>query len=185
MPAFAPGATFLGGGPGTALGSQGTDTPIIPVPAGYGYLFLYHYIAGYSNTGVAIYRFGTTETAVDTGTTYSCFTSHWITTATVQTSNNRISQTGVWVANDAVTSGRRGQANIYNPNGGPKDITVQTVTYGAQNPTTAATAQSTQSVCTGTWWNNGQIRSVRLNAGTGSNLVAGSYISVYGIPGLG
>lgn len=183
MPAFSPGAVFIGGGPSTALGAQATDTPVIPIPAGMGYLFIYYYIAGYSNSGVAILRLGTTETAVDTSTTYSCFTSHWIVTATVQASVSRVSQTGLWVANDAATNGRRGQVSIYNPNGGPKNATFQTVTYGAQNPTTAATAQSTQSVCTGSWWNNAQVRSVRLNAGTGSNLIAGTYISVYGIPG--
>lgn len=185
MPTTLPGARFIGGGPSTALVAQATDTPIIPVPPGYGWLFIYFYIAGYSNTGVALIRFGTTSTAVDTGTTYSEMTSHWITTATVQASTARTAQTGIWVANDAVTTGRRGQVEVFNPSGGPKQCKVQTVTFGAQSPTTSATAPTTQSVCTGDWWNNAQVQSVRMNAGTGANLLTGSYVSVYGIPGTG
>jgi hypothetical protein len=182
MPAFAPGATFLG--ESVPLAANATDTPIVPIPPGYGWLFIYFYIAGYSNSGVAIMRFGTTPTAVDTGTTYSVFTSHWIVAATVQASNSRVSQTGIWVANDAVTTGRRGQMSVYNPNAAPKNVVVDTVTFGAQNPTAAATAMTTQSRSVGSWFNNAQIQSVRMNGGTGVNLTTGSFITVYGIPGV-
>jgi hypothetical protein len=181
MPAFAPGATFLGAS--TPLAAQGTDTPVVSFPAGYGMLFVYFYIAGYSNTGVAILRTGSTAGSVDTGTNYSIFTSHWITTATVQTSNARASQTGLWVANDATTNGRRGIATIWNPSTAPSTCIIDTVTYGVQNPTTAASTLSTQSRSVGSWFSNAQAVSIRLNAGTGSNLTSGSFISVYGIPG--
>lgn len=183
MPAFAPDATFLG--TSTPLASSATDTPVVSFPAGYGMLFVYFYIAGYTGSGVALLRAGTTAGSVDTGTNYSIFTSHWITTATVQTSNARSSQTGFWVANDATTSGRRGIATIWNPNNSPSTCSIETVTYGAQTPSTAATTLSTQSRSVGSWFNNAQAVSIRLNGGTGSSLLTGSFISVYGIPGTG
>lgn len=180
MPLTIPGAVFLGAT--VPLAANAADTPVIVFGPGYGHLFIYHYIAGYaSGGGIALLRFGT-STTVDTGSNYSSFTSHWIVAATVQASVSRVSQTGLQVANDSTNNGRRGLHQVFNPAGAPKMADTRTVTWGAQNPAAAATAMVTQSVCQGTWWQNSQAQCVALNGG-GVNLLAGSFISVYGIPG--
>jgi hypothetical protein len=182
VPAFRPDAVFLGAS--TPLASNATDTPVVVFGPGWGHLFIYHYIAGYSSGGsIALLRFGT-ATTVDTGTNYSSFTSHWITTATVQASTSRVSQTGIQVANDSTTNGRRGQHEIYNPSGSPKSCDSRTITFSAQTPVAASTAMATQSVCQGFWWNNAQAQCVAMNGG-GVSLLTGSFIAVYGIPGTG
>jgi hypothetical protein len=163
----------------SVLASGATDIGPIIIPSGYGYLQVAFYIAGYSASQIAQIRLGTGAT-VDTGTTYSSFSNHFTTVFGGGTSN--ASTTGIRVANDAMTNGRRGIAQIHNPSGQNKIIAVQTVSYSAQNPT-AASAMASQSNVTGAWFNTAQALSVGLNSGGAGTLLTGSYIAVYGIPG--
>jgi hypothetical protein len=164
------------------LAASAANTPTLVFGPGYRYLFIYHYIAGYSGSAIATIRLGTTTT-VDTAANYSSATSHFVMGgATVGTSTSRVSQTGLQVANDAVTNGRRGLTIIWNPEGDPKFAQTVTNTYSAQNPAAAATAHATLSIGGGNWWNNTQAQCCNME-GAGTNLLTGSYIDVYGLPG--
>src|SRR4051812_44931234 len=175
MPAFAPGAMFLGK---AKLAAQANTIGPVAIPVGYGYLQVQFFIAGYAGAGgIAMIQLGTTS-AVDTGTNYSSYRNHFTTAFGGGSSN--ISQAGVHVANDATTNARRGIAQVWNPQGENKIVVVQTVTYSAQNPT-AASAMASQSNVSGAWFNTGQALSVALNVSVG--LLANSTLAVYGIPG--
>lgn len=175
-----PGAVHLG--KTTPLGSAAATTPTLVFGPGYKYLYVYHFIAGYSGSAIATIQLGTT-TSVDTGTNYSSATSHFVMGGTtVGTSTSRVSQTGLQVANDAVTNGRRGLHIIWNPEGDPKFAQGLTNTYSSQTPAAATAAHATLSVTGGNWWNNTQAQCVRMD-GAGVNLLTGSYIDVYGLPG--
>lgn len=171
-------ARFIGS---AVLGSAATDIGPVAIPAGYGYLQVQFYIAGYSASQIAGLRLGTTA-STDAGTNYSCFTNHFTTVFGGGTSFPSVGR--LLVANDATTNGRRGIAQIHNASGQNKIIVVQTVTYSAANPT-AASAMASQSNASGAWFNTGQAISVSMNSGGAGTLSTGSYISVYGIPGTG
>jgi hypothetical protein len=165
----------------TPLASAAASTPTLVFGPGYRYLLVYHYIAGYSGSAIATIRLGT-GTTVDTGANYSSMTAHFVAGGTtVGTSTSRVSQTGMQVANDAVNTGRRGQHIIWNPEGDPKFMETVTNTYSSTSPAAAATAHSTISICGGNWWNNAQAQCINME-GAGTNLNAGSYIDVYGLP---
>jgi hypothetical protein len=182
MPQFAPQAAFLGAT--TPLGSAASTTGVIVFGPGWGHLFIYHYIAGYSGSAIALIRLGT-GTTTDSGTNYSSATSHFVMGGTtVGTSNSRVSQTGIHVANDAVTNARKGLHQVHNPATQAKTIDGRTATYGGTSPT-AATAYSTLSLVVGIWNNTAAQAQCCEMFGNGVNLNAGSYISVYGIPGTG
>lgn len=182
MPAFVPGATFLGAT--TPLGSAASTTGVVTFAAGYGHLFIYHYIAGYSGSGIALIRLGNSTTA-DSGTNYSSATGHFVLGGTtVGSSTSRVSQTGIHVANDSVANARRGLHQIHNPATANKTVDGRTVTYSATSPT-AASAQATLSLVVGAWHNTTAQAQCAEMVGNGVNLNAGSYISVYGIPGTG
>lgn len=175
-----PGAVFLG--KTTPLASSAANTPTLVFGPGYHYLFIYHYIAGYSGSAIATIRLGT-GTTVDTGTTYSSATAHFVMGGTtLGTSSSRVSQTGLQVANDAVTNGRRGLTIVWNPEGDPKFAQTVTNTYSSQSPAAATTSHATMSICGGNWWNNTQAQCCNME-GAGTNLTTGSYIDVYGLPG--
>lgn len=178
----APGAQFLGAT--TPLGSAASTTGVVVFGPGWGHVFIYHYIAGYSGSQIAMLRLGT-GTTTDTGTNYSSATAHFVMGGTtVGTSTSRVSQTGLHVANDAVTNARRGLHQVHNPATQNKTIDGRTVTYSATSPT-AASGMATMSMTVGTWHNTtAQAQCVEM-IGNGVNLNAGSYISVYGIPGTG
>src|SRR4051812_9366505 len=108
MPAFFPGARFIGN---AQLGGAATDIGPIAIPAGTGYLQVQIYIAGYSASQIAQIRLGSGAT-VDTGATYSSYSNHFTTAFGGGTSN--ASATGIRVANDAITNGRRAIAQIHN-----------------------------------------------------------------------
>jgi hypothetical protein len=166
----------------TPLASSAAQTPTLVFGAGWRYLFVYHYIAGYSGSAIAVIRLGTDST-IDSGTTYSSATSHFIMGgATLGTSTSRVSQTGLQIANDAVTNGRRGITTIWNPEGDPKFAQTVTNTYSSQSPASAATTHATLSVCGGNWWNNTQAKCIDMS-GAGTSLTTGSYIDVYGLAG--
>jgi hypothetical protein len=182
MPFAIPGATFLGAT--TPLGSAASTTGVVVFGPGWGHLFIYHYIAGYSGSAIAMIRLGT-GTTTDSGTNYSSGTSHFVMGgATVGTSTSRVSQTGIHVANDAVTNGRRGLHQVHNPATQVKTVDGRTNTYGGTSPT-AATAIATLSLVVGSWHNTTAQAQCAEMFGNGVNLNAGSYISVYGIPGTG
>jgi hypothetical protein len=180
MPAFSPAAQFLGAT--TPLASAATDTPVLVFGPGWGKLFIYHYIAGYSASQIALIRLGT-ATTVDTGSNYTAIGTHF--TGTTATTTVTAATTGIKVANDATANGRRGLHEVWNPSGFPKMIDARTVTFSATDPTTSAATQSSQSLVTGHWWNNTQAQCVNMNSGGAGTLRAGSYITVYGIPGAG
>lgn len=168
----------------TPLGSAQANTPTIVFGPGWGMLFIHIYIAGYSGGSIATIQLGT-GTTVDTGTNYSAGTAHFVMGGTtVGTSTSRVSQTGVQVANDSVTNGRRGVAVIANPSGAPKTLITQIATFSAQSPTSAATSYSTLSNVVGMWSNTSQAQCIAMS-GAGVNLNTGSFISVYGTPGTG
>jgi len=182
MPMFFPsGAKFLG--KTTPLASSNTTTPTIVFGPGYEWLFVYHYIAGYtSGGGIARIQLGTAST-VDTGANYGSITARFIAGgATVGTTTSTASTNGFAVANVATTFGRRGQHMIWNPTTDPKFIDSRTATYTAQNPTTAASAHGSLDVVCGNWWNNAEAQCVAMDGGGSVSLLTGSYISVYGVP---
>lgn len=180
MPIAVPGAHHLGKTP--PLGSAAATTPTLVFGPGYGKLFIYHFIAGYSGGGgIALLQFGVAAT-VDTGSNYSAATAHFIAGGTtVGTTTSRVSQTGVHVANDSTTNGRRGEHEVWNPAGDPKFIDGRTATYTSQTPAAATAAHATISLVTGNWWNNTQAQCIAMSGG-GVNLLTGSYIDVYGVP---
>lgn len=179
--ATSPGVKFLG--KTAPLGSSATNTPTIVFGAGYEWIIVYHYIAGYSGGGgIARLQLGT-GSAVDTGTNYSMVTSRLIAGGTtVGTTTSRVSQAGIEIANAATTSGRRGIHEIWNPVGDPKFLDSRTVTYTG-NPTTAAVAAASMDLCAGMWVQNSEAQCIRMDGGSaGVSLLAGSFISVYGLP---
>lgn len=180
MPRFQQGAVFLG--QTAPLGGAAAATPTLVFGPGWGKLFIYQYIAGYSSGGgIALIQFGAAG-VVDTGNNYSSWTQQFGTNSTA--GQSRVSQAGIHVANDSTTNGRRGLHEVWNPEGNPKMCDSRTNTFSSQNPVSQTTAQSTMSLCCGHWWNNSQAQCVAMNGG-GVNLLAGSYITVYGIPGMG
>jgi hypothetical protein len=184
VPGFRGDAVFLGAT--VPLASSQSTTPTLVFGPGWGKLFIYHFIAGYtSGGGIARLQFGT-GTTVDTGANYSACTAHFIAGgATVGTTTSRVSQGGVQVANDSTTNGRRGLHEVWNPSGNPKFIDGRTNTYTSQTPAAATAAHATYSIVGGNWWNNGQAQCVAMDAGGSVSLLTGSYITVYGIPGWG
>lgn len=178
-----PGAQYLGE---AVLGSSNANLGPVIFGPGWGFLFVEHFIAGYTGTDIALLRLGT-GTTVDTGTNYSFISSHWVTGTTAQSSSPLSAQTGIRVANDGTTNSRRGHHDIFNGSGTNRNkfVDSRTITY-AGTGATAATTVSSQSLVTGTWFNTAQAQCVGLNGGTGGNsLTAGSFIVVYGIPGTG
>jgi len=175
-----PEATFLGT---ASLGSSNANLGPVVFGPGWGFLYVYHFIAGYTGSDIALLRLGT-GTTVDTGTNYSWIATHWTGSAAGTPSTN-VSQTGIRVANDAVTTPRRGHHEIFNGTGTNmnKFVDSRTLTFSATSAT-AATTITSMSMVTGTWFNTAQAQCVGLNGGTGgASLLSGSFISVYGIPG--
>lgn len=176
-----PAATFLGS---AVLGSNATTIGPVVFGPGWGYLYVYHFIAGYTGGDIALLRLGTGAT-VDTGTTYSSYAT--LLGASTVTSTALASTSGIKVAQDTTTNARRGHHEIFNGTGTGfnKFVDSRTLTYSAQNPTSATTVTS-QSIVTGTWFNTAQAQCAGLFGGLGgASLLAGSFISVYGIPGTG
>jgi hypothetical protein len=178
MPGFAPGAVSLGT---VSIGSANATVGPINFAAGYGMLFGYFYVAGYSASTIALLRIGATSGTPDSGTNYSVASNNFNTSTTLVAGQLSASQNGVRVANDAVTNARRGTFRIHNPAGTNSTFDIHTVTYSAQAPT-AASALTSQSIVAGTWFNTAQAVTISLNVTTGT-LNAGSYLSLYGIPG--
>jgi hypothetical protein len=178
------GARFLG--KTVPLAASATTTPTIVFGAGYEWLLIYFFVAGYTGSSIARLQFGTAATP-DTGTNYSVITAQFVAGgATVGTTTSRVSQAGVEVANVATTNGRRGRALIWNPTSDPKFIECGTITYTSQTPAAATAAHASLDKTEGNWWNNGEAQCIRLEGGSsGNSLLTASYISVYGLPRSG
>ena len=180
MPSIPLGAHKLGE---TTMGSTAAATATISWAGFYGVLFIEHVIAGYSGSGIAILQFGTTAGTLDTGSNYASGGFHVTmgTAAVTATPTSRVSQVGVQVANDATANARYGMHQVQNPNGRNKQVDSRTTTY-ATTTVTAATAISTISVMEGRWFQNSPAQCVAM-LGNGVNLLTGSSLAVYGIPG--
>jgi len=182
VPLVPPGARLLGS---VTLGSSNANVGPIVFGPGYGRLWIEHFIAGYSGSGIAIIQFGT-GTTVDTGANYASGGFHVTmgTAAVSATPTSRVSQAGLQVANDATANARDGVHEVSNATGRPKICDSRTITYSTTS-LTAATAITTISVMVGRWFNNAQAQCVGMNASGALTLNSGTALSVYGIPGAG
>lgn len=184
MPMFGPGAQHFG--KTTPLAAAAAQTPQINFGKGVIKLWIYHYIAGYSGTSIALLQFGSGGT-IDTAGNYNSNAFHLTATAASVACTIRgaglANFNGIPVANDATTNGRRGLHEAWNLGGGePLMCDARTNTYNGA-PNASSIAQLTMSCVNGHWWGAAQADCVRLTGGaTGINLQAGSYIDVWGVP---
>lgn len=176
MPMPLAGAVHLG--KTVPLASAAANTPTVVFGKGYIKLWIYHYIAGYSTSTIALIQFGTGST-IDTGNNYSSWATLLGTSSTTGTST--ASTNGVKVAQDNTANGRRGLHEVWNLPGEPTMIDARTNTFSTTDPTTAGASQASASVVFGHWWPTTEAECVRMNGGAG-NLRQGSYIDVWGIP---
>lgn len=183
-PLFMPGAVHLG--KTVPLASSAANTPVVVFGKGFIKLWVYHYVAGYSGSSVALIRFGTGSTP-DTAANYTSSAFHLTTTAASVGITARTTATtgfnGIPVANDATANGRRGLHEVWNVPGEPTMCDARTNTFSTQNPTTSTATQSSFSMVAGHWWPTTEAECVVMNAGgSGINLIAGTYIDVWGVP---
>lgn len=185
MPLYVPQAQFLGAT--TPLASSATTTPTLVFGPGWGKLFIYHFVAGYSGGGgIARIQFGT-ATTVDTGANYSNGSFRVTTTA----ANSQLVSSGavngfpIAASTSSTTNGRRGLHEVWNPSGNPKYIDSRTLTFTSTNPAAASAAHAAMEFVYGNWWQNSQAQCVAMDGGGSVNLLTGSYITVYGVPGQG
>lgn len=167
-------------GQSVPLASAAAQTPTVTFGKGVIKLWVYHYIAGYSTSTIALLQLGTGSTP-DTGNNYSSAAFHLTTTAASVGITARGPTNGIVVANDNTANGRRGLHELWNLPGEPTMIDARTNTFSASNPTTVSATQASLSIVAGHWWPTTEAECVRMTGGAG-NLAAGSYIDVWGIP---
>lgn len=143
-------------------------------------LWIYHYIAGYSTSTIALLQFGSGNVIDTNATTSYSSIAYNVTTTAASVGATARTGAGIPVANDATANGRRGVHEVWNLPGEPTFCESRTETFNG-NPTAASVAQNSLSVVCGNWWPTQEADCVRLNGNAG-NLNIGSYIDVWGIP---
>ena len=165
--------TYLGS---TSLSVAAAQTSIVTLTSAMNKLFIQYNITGYSGADIAMFQFGGTAGAVDTGNNY--WTRHitWAAGGTVATNTQVLSTNGIRLAGNAVTQGRSGICQLMNVATVSKPFTCHTQTL-----TGAAGTGGLLDLGGGEWVNTTQqIISIRMIDQNGTNLTAGSGFVVWG-----
>lgn len=165
--------TFLGS---TVLTTPAPQTSIVTLTSAMTKLFIMYNITGYSGNDIAMFQFGGTAGAVDTGNNY--WSRHLTSNAggTVWNNTQSTNTSGIRVAGNAVVLGRSGICQLMNYQTVTKSMTIHT-----QTNTGASGTAGVIDVGGGEWVNNTQqIISVRMVDQNGTNLTAGTGFVVWG-----
>lgn len=165
--------TFLGS---TSLSVAAPQTAIVTLTSAMNKLFIQYNITGYSGNDIAMFRFGGTAGAVDSGNNYWSRHITWAAGGTIATNTQVLSTNGIRVAGNAVVQGRSGICQLMNVATVSKPFTIHTQTL-----TGAAGTAGLIDLGGGEWVNTTQqIISIQMVDQNGTNLTAGSGFVVWG-----
>lgn len=165
--------TFLGS---TVLTVAAPQTSIVTLTSAMTKLFIQYNITGYSGNDIAMFRFGGTAGAVDTGNNYWSRHITWAAGGTVANNTQVTNTSGIRVAGNAVVQGRSGICQLMNYQTVSKPMTIHTQTL-----TGATGTAGLVDLGGGEWVNTTQqIISIQMVDQNGTNLTVGSGFVVWG-----
>lgn len=165
--------TYLGS---TVLTVAAPQTSIVTLTSSMTKLFIMYNITGYAGGDIAMFQFGGTAGAVDTGNNY--WSRHLTSNAggTVWNNTQVVNTNAIRVAGNAVLLGRSGICQVMNYQTISKPMTIHT-----QTNTGAAGTAGVLDLGGGEWANTTQqIISIRMIDQNGTNLSVGSGFVVWG-----
>lgn len=165
--------TFLGS---TVITTPAPQTSIVTLTSAMTKLFIQYNITGYSGGDIAMFQFGGTAGAVDTGNNYWSRHITWNAGGTVAANTQVTTTNGIRVAGNAVIQGRSGICQLMNVATVSKPMTIHTQTL-----TGAVGTAGLIDLGGGEWVNTTQqIISIRMIDQNGTNLLAGTGFVVWG-----